>query len=179
MQQGADASSTGSPAVDGSEGAEGSIESNGEPVSDQPDSITPLRPVRYASNAKQILAVVIKSVYTHFRGPTCQLAARRLDGMSRFLLRKNSKAAAMEPLLVYALLQGNASSVSKFATDTNLIQQDEVTGDGTQAPNTSSVPAGVSPTPGIYEPSTIVAYIELGELSSIAAQPGASTASYG
>ncbi|KAL8436935.1 hypothetical protein Efla_007801 [Eimeria flavescens] len=128
---------------------------------DQNAGIQPLRLVKFASDPKQILANIIRRVYTHFRSPTCQQFAKRLDGFRRILLRKNSKAAAVEPLLLFALIQGNAASAGKFPTpsitpvnnaDRNAIMQriDEF-----------KVPANTSSEPGIYDPNLIVTYFDL------------------
>ncbi|KAL8269722.1 hypothetical protein Esti_006358 [Eimeria stiedai] len=121
----------------------------------------PLRLVKFSSDPKHILANIIRSVYLHFSSPTCQQAAKRLDGVRRIFLRNNSKAAAFEPLLIYSLVQGNAASASKFSIPTST----EIVREGSEAlmqhMATFKAPSNISPSPGIYDPLLLVTYFEL------------------
>ncbi|CDJ33777.1 uncharacterized protein EMH_0090790 [Eimeria mitis] len=129
------------------------------PVEDQPEESRPLRTIRFANSPKHILAHIIKNIYSHFRGPTCQQTAKRLDGAARFLLRNNSKAALMEPLLVYSLIQGNAASAAKLQILQNFLR--DVSEDNSQLQQTPHIAKNNSPKPGIYDPIMLVFYFDL------------------
>ncbi|KAL8430076.1 hypothetical protein ACSSS7_006172 [Eimeria intestinalis] len=124
-------------------------------------TIQPLRLVKFSSDPKHILAKIMKAVYLHFRSPTCQQAAKRLDGLRRIFLRNNSRAAAFEPLLIYALLQGNAASAAKFAVPASA----DLLGEGRDALMQHMAmfksPANVSSSAGIYDPLLIATYFDL------------------
>ncbi|KAL8430075.1 hypothetical protein ACSSS7_006171 [Eimeria intestinalis] len=124
-------------------------------------TIQPLRLVKFSSDPKHILANIIKAVYLHFRSPTCQQAAKRLDGLRRIFLRNNSRGAAFEPLLIYALLQGNAASAAKFAVPASA----DLPGEGRDALMQHMAmfksPANVSSSAGIYDPLLIATYFDL------------------
>ncbi|CDJ54050.1 hypothetical protein, conserved [Eimeria brunetti] len=126
------------------------------PADDQPEEPRPLRTIHFASDAKHILAYIIRSVYSHFRGPTCQQIAKQMDGAGRFLLRNNSKAAVMEPLLVYSLIQGNAESAFKFEKARSSLEY--ISDYATQTLHTG---ANKSLRPGIYDPVLLVSYFDL------------------
>lgn len=125
-----------------------------------PPESRPLRTTHYASSAKHVLAHIIKSIYSHFRGRTCQQAAKRLDGAARFLLRSNSKAAVMEYLLVYSLIQGNAASAVKFQNTQSSLE--DIRDDQPQVPHTPHVATNSSPEAGIYNPVLLVSYFDVG-----------------
>lgn len=139
------------------------------PAWDQPEASRPLRTVHFASSPKHILASIIHSVVSHLRGPTCLQAAKRLDGVSRLLLRNNSKAALMEPVLIFALVQGNAASAVKFY---NFQSSLEVTGDDQlQLRETPETAASSSPEAGIYDPTLLVSFYDIGTKASTTKVP--------
>ncbi|KAL8442143.1 hypothetical protein Emag_006612 [Eimeria magna] len=133
----------------------------GAQVPEDAVTVQPLRLVKFASDPKHILANIIRSVYLHFRSPTCQQAAKRLDGVHRIFLRNNSKAAAFEPLLIYSLIQGNAASASKFPVPA----LGDLPGEGRDALLQHMAmfksPANISSSPGIYDPLLLVTYFDL------------------
>lgn len=133
------------------------------PVNAEPTHLEPIRPVRFAADAKQILATIIRAVYDHFNGPSCQTAVKRLDGIRRFFLRNNTVGSVMEPLLIFSLVQGNAVSALKFAHDVARASSTAMSGDTMQHISTANVPSNLSSSPGIYDPLMIVAYFDLGE----------------
>ncbi|KAL8449138.1 hypothetical protein Emed_003289 [Eimeria media] len=123
--------------------------------------VQPLRLVKYSNDPKHILANIIRNVYLHFRGPTCQQAAKRLDGARRLFLRNNSKAAALEPLLLYSLIQGNIASASKFPAPASA----DLPGEGRDALLQHMAmfksPANVSSSTGIYDSLLLATYFDL------------------
>ena len=136
------------------------------PAADQEEDPRPLRTVHSASSASHVLAHIIKDVYSHFRGPTCLQAAKRLDGVARLLLRNNSKAALMEPLLVFSLVQGNAASALRFYDFQSSL---EGTGeDQLQLRETPQTAASSSLQAGIYDPTLMVSYFDIGTKASTA-----------
>ena len=130
------------------------------PVVEEDQPIPPLRLVKFASDSKHILASIIMSVYRHFRSPSCQQAGKRLDGFRRILLRKNAKVSALEPLLIFALVQGNAASAGMFQ------QELSVGGELEHQRSRLQVPANTSSNPGVYDPALLVAYYDLGKSPS-------------
>lgn len=136
-----------------------------DPAEAEHTQVSPLRPVRFAADAKQILATIIKAVHNHFNGPSCQTAVKRLDGIKRFFLRSSSVGSVMEPLLVYALIQGNAASAARFAHHVAHASSAATSGDLMQHVGTSTVPSNISNNPGVYDPLLIVAYFDLAKAS--------------
>lgn len=125
--------------------------------------IQPLRMVKFSRDAKHILATIIRSVYSHFRSPSCQQAAKRLDGIRRFILRNNSKAATMEPLLIFSLVQGNVASAGKFPSHSSTTG--ELGEDLSARITTFQLPPNISSTPGVYDPTLLLAYFDLAKAS--------------
>ncbi|KAL8449136.1 hypothetical protein Emed_003287 [Eimeria media] len=132
-------------------------------IEDDPNefAVKPLRLVKFSSDPKHILANIVRSVYLHFRSPSCRQAAKRLDGVRRVFLRNNSKAAAFEKVLIYSLIQGNAASANKFPAPSSA----DLPGDGREALLQHMAmfksPTNVSSSTGIYDPLLLVNYFEL------------------
>ena len=136
------------------------------PAGDETEDSRPLRTVQFASSPRHILARIVVEVLSHLRGPTCLQAAKRLDGVSRFLLRNNSKAALMEPLLVFSLIQGNAASAAKFY---DFQSSPEVAGaDQLQLRETPQTAASSSLEAGVYDPIQVVTFFDVGTKASTA-----------
>lgn len=132
------------------------------PEEQQAEQFKPLRTMLYARSEKHILAHIMRSVYSHFRGPACLRMAKRLDGMVRLLLRNNSKARALEPILVFSLLQGNVASAAKFRGEASSSLPEEPHSDGLQHADSSQMLTDASPRAGIYDPFLLINYFDLG-----------------
>ncbi|OEH74903.1 hypothetical protein cyc_08507 [Cyclospora cayetanensis] len=132
-----------------------------EPAEGEVTRVEPLRSVRYAADSKHILAGIIKNTHDHFKGQACRQVAKRLDGLRRIVLRKNSKAAAFEPLLVFALLQGNVASASTLENGTSHKSMGSSARNELYSAFSSVIPANLSSNPGVYDPAMIVAYFDL------------------
>lgn len=132
------------------------------PDEQQAEQFKPLRTLAYARTEKHVLAHIIRSVYSHFQGPACQRMAKRLDGMVRLLLRNNSKARALEPILVFSLLQGNAASAAKFRGEASSSLPEEPHSDGLQHADSSQMLSDAFPRGGIYDPFLLINYFDLG-----------------
>lgn len=160
-----DDASTGAPVApaSGGPGEEAPIDSSVLPAPQEEQQIQPLRSVKFSSDAKHILATIIKSVYGHFLGPSCQQVAKRLDGIRRVILRNNSKAAKMEPLLMFALIQGNVASARRFPSVSSSPVAGEIDGELAQQIERFQAPSNASSAPGIYDPVLIASYFDLGK----------------
>ncbi|KAL8449139.1 hypothetical protein Emed_003290 [Eimeria media] len=137
---------------------------NDEPLGQAPEDavmVKPLRLVKYSNDPKHILANIIRNVYLHFRGPACQQAAKRLDGARRLFLRNNSKAAALEPLLIYSLMQGNIESSGIYTGPVSFDFSGEGRDARLQHMATFKSPANASTSAGIYDPLLLVTYFDL------------------
>lgn len=148
----------------GADGASPTYSGDAPTTDAQPNETRPLRTTRFASSPKHVLAHIIKTVYTHLRGPTCKEAARRLDGATRFLLRNNSKAALMEPLLIYSLIQGNAASAIKFQNVQSSLEN--TSDDLLQLRDVPQNAMNSSPQAGVYPPLLLVSYVDLGTVAT-------------
>lgn len=118
--------------------------------------------IKYSSNAKHVLAYIIRTLRDHFMGARCRALSRGLDGFKGAVMRRNSKAAILEYFIAFALLRGNTYSASKYSNEVNTLFNAE--GDTpVERLQQAQVPGKVTNEDGIYDPALILELWTLSE----------------